>query len=99
MLYVWSFTSFFITLEEGMECGNKDTKHLRSHNTYKGDYETVMEQLTLRMVDRSDPLILEQRLEDRLKMRKHEELPPVVEAMVDKDSPYYNITRAEIPLL
>ena len=82
-----------------MECNNKDTKNIRANNTFKGDYQTVMEQLTLRMVDRSDPLILEQRLKERMKNRVHEDLPPEVEVLVDKESPYYNIARAATPEL
>ena len=50
-----------------------------------------MEHVVLRVWDRSDPVYLDITLREKMKRRRSEPLPAIVEDMIDKEHPYYNI--------
>ena len=66
----------------------------RERHTYRGNRLAQMEQWFHTSLDGSDPLILENSLEQRLKLRGRSDpndLPPVVHNMVLWDHPWNNL--------
>ena len=63
----------------------------RRDHACKTSRDVTMEHVVLRVWDRSDPVFLDITLREKMKRRRSEPLPTVVEDMIDKEHPYYNI--------
>ena len=65
----------------------------RRDHACKAGREITMEHVSFRVWDRSDPYYLDLTLMERMKNRVRSPLPSIVEDMVDKNNPYYNLDK------
>lgn len=69
--------------EEGSEARNKDYKNFRLHHSRKHSRQVTMEDMFYRLMDTSDPIILNLNVQSRLRMKNRIPIPKEVLDLLD----------------